>query len=186
MYSDPPPRRDDGGTGSSTGGRFDTGGSSATTEHPAEAFKHAAGYLGELKEYAGYYVSAKLDAYKSSAVNLGIYAVLGVLGAVVGSAILATAAVLLLWGLADGLGSLFAHWFGSSGWHWLGPFLVGLIVLGGMAAGVIFGLKWFTRTSHSRLVAKYEDRKRRERIEYGFDVEQRAREERAAASAGRP
>jgi hypothetical protein len=179
MYSDPPPRRDDGGT-CSTGGRFDTGGSQATAEHPAEAIKHAASYLGELKEYAAYYVSAKLDSYKTSAVNLGIYAVLGLLGAVVGSAVLATAAVLLLWGLADGLGSLFAHWFGSPAWHWLGPFLVGLIILGGMAAGVIFGLKWFTRTSHSRLVAKYEDRKRRERIEYGFDVEQRAREERAA------
>jgi hypothetical protein len=179
MYSDPPPRRDDGGTGS-TSGRFDTGGSSATTtEHPAEAVKHAVSYLGELKEYAGYYVSAKLDSYKSSAVNLGIYAVLGLLGAVVGAAMLATAAVLLLWGLAEGLGALAVHLFGG-GWHWLGPFLVGLILLGGMAAGVIFGLKWFTRTSHSRLVAKYEDRKRRERIEYGFDVEQRAREERAA------
>jgi len=184
MYSDPPPRRDDGGTGS-TGGRFETGGSPATAEHPAEAIKHAAGYVGELKEYASYYLSAKLDGYKASAVNLGIYAVLGLMGAVVGSAILATAAVLLLWGLADGLGTLFAHLFHHPGWHWLGPFLVGLLILGGMAAGVIFGLKWFTRTSHSRLVAKYEDRKRRERIEYGFDVEQRAREERVAAS-GRP
>ena len=179
MYSDPPPRRDDGGAGS-TGGRFDTGGSSSTgTEHPAEAFKHAAGYLGALKEYAAYYASAKLDSYKASAVNLGIYAVLGLLGAVVGCAMLATAAVLLLWGLAEGLGALAVHLFGG-GWHWLGPFLVGLILLGGMAAGVIFGLKWFTRTSHSRLVAKYEDRKRRERIKYGYDVEQRAREERAA------
>src|SRR6476646_4187897 len=127
MYSDPPPRRDDGGSasGSAGGRRFDTGGSQATAEHPAEAIKHAASYFGELKEYAGYYVAAKLDSYKTSAVNLGIYAVLGLMGAVVGSAILATAAVLLLWGLADGLGSLSAHLFNSPNWHWLGPFLVG-------------------------------------------------------------
>jgi hypothetical protein len=81
-------------------------------------------------------------------------------------------------GVAWALGALFAHWFGA-GWFWLGPLLVGLLILGGLAAGVIFGLKWYTRTSHARLVAKYENRQRQQRIDYGHDVEQRASEQRA-------
>jgi len=143
---------------------------------PADALKDALGHIGELKEYASYLVSAKLDAYKSSAVNGAIYAVLGIIGAIAGCTLVSVAVTLLMGGIAWGLGSLASHFFGI-GWFWLGPFLVGLVILGGMAAGVIFGLKWFARTSHSKLVAKYENRKRQQRVDFGHDVDSQSREQ---------
>jgi len=166
---------------SGNGGRFGTDGGTAggSDVPPSAAFADAANRLGELKEYAGYWVAAKLDSYKSAAVKAGIYAALGVVGLVVGCTMLSTAVMLLLGGIAWGLGALSAHLFGD-GWYWLGPFLVGLVLLGGAVVGAIFGLKWITRTTHAQLVAKYEDRKRQQRNDFGFDVKQRAREQRAA------
>lgn len=166
---------------SGNGGRFadavaDGGGSNVP---PSAAFADAAKRLRELKEYAAYWVAAKLDTYKGAAVKVGIYAALGVATLVVGCTMLSVAVILLLGGIAHGLGGLAQHLFGL-GWYWLGPFLVGLVLLGGAAAGLIVGLKWFARTTKAQLVAKYEDRKRQQRIEYGVDVKQRAREQRAA------
>ena len=171
---------------SGNGGRFGAAGGAAGGPDfpPAAAFADAASRFAELKEYAGYWVAAKLDGYKNSAVKIGIYAALGVVGLVVGCTLLSTAVMLLLGGVAWGLGALARHLFGD-GWYWLGPFLVGLVLLGGAAVGVIFGLKWLTRTTHAQLVAKYEDRKRQQRNDYGFDVKQRAREQRAAEREAR-
>jgi len=178
MYSD---ASSHGPHGSPHGGRFPDdgpGASSPSEPRPGAALKDALGHIGELKEYASYYVAAKLDGYKVMATNLGIYAVLGVVGAVAGCTVVSMAVVLLVGGVAWALGALFAHWFGA-GWFWLGPLLVGLLILGGLAGGVVFGLKWLTRTSHARLIAKYKDRQRQQRIDYGHDVEQRASEQRA-------
>src|SRR3954462_40778 len=91
---------------------------------PGEAFKEAGARLGELKEFASYYVAAKLDAWKVTGRNLGIYAALGIVGLIAASAIITTAAVLLLVGIAWGLGALLWHQY------WLGALLVGLLVLG--------------------------------------------------------
>jgi len=166
---------------SGNGGRFGAAGGPAdgSDAPPSAAFADAAARLGELKEYAGYWVAARLDGIKGSAVKIGVYAVLGVVGLVVGCTMVSTAVVLLLGGLAHGLGTLSRYLFGD-GWYWLGPFVVGLLLLGGVAVGAIFGLKWFARMTHAQLVAKYEDRKRQQRINYGYDVKQRAREQRAA------
>ena len=57
-----------------------------------EAFERISGDLEELKEYAGYYLAAKVDGIKQTVRNIGLYAALGVLGAIVGGAIVATAA----------------------------------------------------------------------------------------------
>jgi putative superfamily III holin-X len=146
---------------------------------PAEALKEAAARIGEIREYAAYLVAAKLDAWKTSLRNLGIYAALGLVGAIVGGALMATAAVLLLVGIAHGLGDLlWDKW-------WLGDLIVGLLVLGGAAAGIIFGLKKLTGTFKKQLVAKYEDRQRKQRINFGHDVEERAVGREAEAGADR-
>jgi len=131
---------------------------------PGEAFKEAGARLGELKEFASYYVAAKLDAWKVTGRNLGIYAALGIVGLIAASAIITTAAVLLLVGIAWGLGALLWHQY------WLGALLVGLLVLGGLAGGTIFFMKRLTSTARKQLVEKYENRQRDQRINFGEDV----------------
>src|SRR5688572_18703309 len=59
--------------------------------------------LGEIREYASYYVSTQTDSVKSKLTWIAIYAVLGMIGAVVGLAVLATVGVLLIVGLAGAL-----------------------------------------------------------------------------------
>ena len=142
---------------------------------PADAFKEAATRFGELKEFASYYVGAKLDGIKVTVRNLGIYAGLGIVGLIAASAIITTAVVLLLGGLAWGIGDLL--------WdkYWLGALIVGLLVLGGLAGGIIFGMKKLTNTFRKQLVQKYENRQRDQRTNFGEDV--RGRRE---AAAGRP
>src|SRR5829696_1380155 len=87
-----------GGTGGTAGGTSagrgaggdaasGAAGASGRTEHsgnghdrgahhaaPADALKDAAARLGEVKEYAGYFLAAKMDGWKASFRNLGIYA----------------------------------------------------------------------------------------------------------------
>lgn len=130
----------------------------------AEALRDAMAKVGELKEFAAYYVAAKLDSFKVTFRNLGVYAALGIVGLIAGSAIITTAAVLLLVGLAWGLGDLL--------WdqYWLGALLVGLLVLGGIAAGIIIGMKKLTNSSRKRTVEKYENRQRDQRSNFGQDV----------------
>ena len=131
---------------------------------PGEAFKEAGARLGELKEFAAYYVAAKLDSWKVTARNLGMYAALGIGGLITASAIITTAAALLLVGIAWGLGALLWHQY------WLGALLVGLLVLGGLAGGTIFFMKRLTSTARKQLVEKYENRQRDQRINFGEDV----------------
>ena len=149
-------------------GMSDDAGTSARSNgdghHPGDAFREAMGKLGELKEFASYYVSAKLDALKVTGRNLGVYAALGIVGLIAGGTIISTAAVLLLVGIAWGLGKLL--W----GQLWLGALIVGLLVLGGLAGGIILFMKKLTNTSRKRVVEKYENRQRDQRIIYGEDV----------------
>ena len=132
---------------------------------PADAFRDVGLRLAELKEFASYYVAAKLDAWKVTFRNLGMYAALGILGLIAGSAIISTAAVLLLVGLALAIGKPF-----DPDQPWVGAIIVGLLVLGGLAGGIVFFMKRLTNTSRKRLVEKYENRQRDERIQFGEDV----------------
>lgn len=134
----------------------------------AASFKDVMRDVGELKEYATYLVSAKLDGIKVSLRNLALYAALGILGAVAGVAILATSAVLLLSGLSGMLGTLFG------GRYNLSAFLVGLLVLGGILGGTWLMLGKITKASRQRTVEKYESRKHEQRANYGHDVAERS------------
>jgi hypothetical protein len=156
----------DAGSGAGAGGG--SGATSATNgdgHSPAEAFKDVGARLGELKEFASYYVAAKLDAYKVTARNLGMYAALGIVGLIAGSAIISTAAVLLLVGLAIAIGKPF-----NPDQPWVGAIVVGLLVLGGLAGGIIFFMKRLTNTARAALVEKYKNRQRDQRIQFGEDV----------------
>jgi hypothetical protein len=138
----------------------------------ADAFKDAAARVGELKEYATYFVAAKLDGLKLTLRNVVLYAALGLVGAVVGATVLVTAGVYLLSGLAGAIGELFPEPYE----RWAGRLIVSLLVLGGVFGGVFFVMKRLTGSSRKRTIEKYENRKRDERALYGHDVTERARE----------
>jgi hypothetical protein len=72
---------------------------------------------------------------------------------------------MLLVGLAMAIGKAF-----EPDQFWVGALIVSVVVLGGLAGGVIFGLKWMSNTSRSALVRKYEERQRQQRVRFGRDV----------------
>ena len=73
---------------------------------PAAAFSDAAERLRELRDYAAYYVSAKLDKLKLTARKAIIFAVLGIVGLFVAVTLVIMSVVLLCLGIAGGLGAL--------------------------------------------------------------------------------
>jgi hypothetical protein len=136
--------------------------------------------IGELKEYMGYYAAAKMDFIKSSLRNVGLLAGIGVVGLIAGGAILATAAVLLVAGIAQGLGILFGYRM------WLGNLVTGLFILGTLGAGVWIVMSKLKNSWRNATWKKYEERKRDQRKNYGHDVHQRAAEHAAATGQRLP
>src|SRR5205807_3211066 len=86
-------------------------------QHPSDAVREAMTKLAEVREFAAYYVAARMDALKATVRNVGIYAALGLIGLAAGAAIVATAAVLLLWGIAGAFAAL------VGGRMWLGAII---------------------------------------------------------------
>ena len=140
---------------------------------PGEAVKDAAAKLAEVKEYAGVLVAAKLDALKLTLRNVALYAVLGIVGGLVGIGVLITAGVLLMTGLAGLIGEIFPEKWED----WGGPLVLGVLIVGGAVGGVLLAMKSITGSSRKRTIEKYENRKRDERLAYGHDVAERAREQ---------
>ena len=137
-------------------------------QSPSEAFRHVQNRLGEIAEYISYFISAKADALKLTLRNVGIFAGLGVVGLIAAGAMISTAVMLLLIGVAWGLGVLFGHQY------WLGALVTGLLVLGTIAVGTIITLKKIGKSSRERTVQKYAARQQQQRAKYGQDVRQRA------------
>jgi len=152
---------------SATGGRL--GPDTVTDDQaPPEALKDIATRLSELGEYLSYYISAKLDGIKVSVRNVGIMAGLGVVGLIAGGAFLATLMVLLLRGIAYGLGDLlWDKW-------WLGELITAVLFLGAIGVGVMVMMKKLTKSSRERTAKKYAARQQTERSKFGTDVRQRA------------
>src|SRR5690242_18287519 len=74
------------------GDEDDAGGGNGhdASRSPTESLKEAANRIAELKEFASYYVGAKLDGIKVSVRNIGIYAALGIVGLIAASAVITT------------------------------------------------------------------------------------------------
>jgi hypothetical protein len=126
-----------------------------------EAFNRIKGDLDELKEYGSYYLAAKVDGIKQSVRNIGLYAALGLVGAVVGGAMLATAAGLIVVGIARGLGALFGDQL------WLGYLVTGILIVGAVGALAWMMMKKLTGAWRSSTIKKYEQRKATQRIRFG-------------------
>src|SRR5688572_16012595 len=144
-------------------------------EAPADALKDALRAFGEMREYLGYFVAAKLDGIKLSVRRIGTLAVVGVIGLLAGGAIVATAAVLFCVGLAQAVATWLAHDNGVPR-TWLGNLIVGLVLLLGIGGGAYFLVSRLIGSSKKATVKKYELRRQRQRADFGHDVLQRASE----------
>lgn len=135
---------------------------------PSEAWDAIVARIGELREYAGYYIAANVDRLRLTGRSFLMWGILSVVvGATVVSIVVA-ASVLLVVSLSTGLGRLLG------GRIWLGQLIVsGTILL--LASGGVWLALWISLRKYQRmLVEKYERRKQKERTEYGTDVEERA------------
>jgi hypothetical protein len=133
-----------------------------------EAFNRLLEQLRELNEYFTYYLAAKVDGIKLSLQKTVMWAVLGVLGLLVVAAVIVTSTVLLLTGLAGGLGILFDHQ------PWLGNLTVGVLVLVVLGVAVYFGCSQLTTGFWKRTVTKYERYQARQRAAFGYTVSDKA------------
>src|SRR5437870_4853124 len=76
-------------------GAADAPPSSSSDAAPAAAWSEAFERFGEARDYAKYYVKARLDALRLSVRNLMLMVALGIVGAIAGGALLVTSVVLL-------------------------------------------------------------------------------------------
>jgi hypothetical protein len=139
-------------------------------ESPATSAARAIpGYIAELSAYATYWLAAKLDAIKLGVRNVAVYAALGVVGVIAAGAVVVTAVVLLLAGLARLLDTV-THTV------WAGDLIVGVVVLAGLALGIYAGVNKFMGVSRKKTEQKYESKRIDQRDRYGRDVKERATE----------
>ncbi len=160
------------------GGRMGEESTPQSDEHSwKRVFELIVERLGEIREYATYYLSTKTDAVKSSITWLLVYALLGIVAAIIGAAVLVTVGVLLITGIAGGLGQLF-------GYPWLGQLVTAVLMLGIIGVGAWIGMKMLRNTLTRKLMAKYEQRHEEQRRRFGADVLQRAAERQEQQAVG--
>jgi hypothetical protein len=141
--------------------------------HPAdldETWAAILSRLAELREYALYYVAANLDRLRLTARGAVMGTVLAIFVGLIAATIVATAAVLFVVSISAGLSELMGHR------AWLGQLIVSVFILVSASGGAWLVVRRALRKYERTLVEKYEHRKQAERIEYGTDVEQRAKQ----------
>jgi len=162
-----------GPTAATAGGRLGADETVTDEQSPAQAFKAMGARVSELAEYLSYYISAKTDGIKVTVRNIGLYAVLGVVGLLAGATFVVSAVVLVCFGIAAALAKLF-------GSVWAGALVTGVLFLVLLGVGAMLGMKAMTKGSRERTVKKYGSRQQQQRTQFGTDVRERA------ASPGRP
>lgn len=118
----------------------------------------------ELKEYVVYYLSARADRAKLGVRNALLWTVLGVLGCVALSGVFITASWFVLSGVAGGLSVLFGDRL------WIGNIVTGFLAAAGVGLGVWYVVATRINASLKRTVHKYEERKARQRKEFGRSI----------------
>jgi hypothetical protein len=144
-----------------------SGGDEPATEAVRQFVQHAE----EVREYAAYLVSAKMDGLRAAARRAAVYTVMGVVGLIALATVIIVSLVLLLGGLGRALGALFPRA------PWLGDVLVGVVFLGVTAAALTLVIARYRNRTRERTVNKYESRKARQRAIFGRDVSRAAEPE---------
>ena len=122
----------------------------------------------ELIEFASYYLAAQADRLKLTAINVAMFAVLAAVVAFIGIAVVLTAGVVLVLGVAGALGAL------CGGHLWVGELITSAVILGAILVGVVVGFKAVLSMSRKKVVETYEQRKSRQRADLGTDVDEEA------------
>jgi len=133
-----------------------------------EAAKRLMQHWAELREYGAYLLEVKADLFKHKLRSILANAALGVLGLMAGFAVILISVWQLLSGIAGGLGELLDDRL------WLGNLVTGLAFLAVIGIGISVGLGRWQSASREATVEKYEQRKRRQKSQFGRDVQDAA------------
>ena len=139
------------------------------TPSDSSPFDPLLAHLSELREYVTHYWTVQKDAAKAKVRRTVVWAILGVIAAVVGLALLAAASVLILIGLSDALGVLFGDRF------WAGKLVAGFAVIFIFYGALALALYGWSKSSRKGTIEQYERRHSQQRARFGRDVAQRAR-----------
>jgi len=154
----------------------DTTSSSKSSRFPSEpnpsdtmgdSFKAAMGSVGELRAYFDQYLAAKIDGAKASARLMVLYAFLSVFGIIVAGTATVTATVLLVLGVAGGLGAAMDN-------NWLANLLVGILFIVVIAVGMSVGYPLLTGRLRRGTVRKYEAMRRKQDMHFGHHAQEKA------------
>jgi hypothetical protein len=132
-----------------------------------DAFNEALNRVAEAREYLVYLLAVEFDRLKLKFRRLIIWAAVAVAALVVLLAILVAAVALILWGLADMIGSALG------GHTWIGALIVGggILLLG---SGAIYGGMWrWNRSAFHAARRRYTELKRRQRARFGHSLDPR-------------
>ena len=165
----------------SPGDRPDASAHEDTEPTAGEAFAKVQQNLGELLTYALQYVSATLGGVAFTVKKVVYLAVLGLLAAIVGLTVLVTGSVLAVVGLAEALAAAM-----PGGWKWVGPLVIGLLIVGGTLIGTYIVIRSLAVSGKSAAAASYRDALLRQRRRFGTDALARAKEAAAKDKHGSP
>lgn len=117
----------------------------------------------EIAELVRHYLTARKDSVVLRARAFLLWTIAGFAVAAIVLVALLTATVILIVGLADGLGSAF-------GQVWLGRIIVGGALLAGTAIVASLLVLLRIRSSHKQTVSTYASRHHHQRVDFGQDV----------------
>jgi hypothetical protein len=139
--------------------------SQAPQPDPFAAFSQ---HAQELRNYFSYYVAVRADQLRLKVRQVAVGVALGAMGALAGASVIIASVVLLLVGIAGGLGELFG------GRPWLGSLVTGLSVLVVVTIAGTLMVRGITMNSLQRTVQRYVERRHQQRRRFGEDVGTRA------------
>lgn len=137
---------------------------------PPEALRRLQQHIEALQAYFTHFVSAKIDGMRLSALQLGMWTALGVVGLLALAGLIVTAIVLLLGGAAGGVALL------CGGQLWLGQVIVGGGTLLLLTLGILVGVRTWRHRSRQQKVQQYDERQLQQRTAFGHSAADRATE----------
>jgi hypothetical protein len=121
-----------------------------------------------LYAYAIHYLAAQLDAAGARVRRIVLWTLAAIVTAVAGLTAIIVAVVMVLTGLARGVGLLLG------GEDWAGLLVIGTGILGLIAAAGYFSIRAWSHRRAQTTRERYERRREKERSEFGTDTVQRA------------
>ena len=135
-----------------------------------EAFADIRRNLSELLDYALQYVGATFGGVFYTFKKFLFLAVLGLVAAIVALTVLITGSVLVALGLAGAISAVM-----PSGWQWVGPLAVGLLITVGSLLGLFLLIRMLATSGKRSAAESYRRSLIRQRQRHGTDAIARAK-----------